>query len=136
MLSPEVLESIPLAILTGLGAYGGFPRPPYWWARLSRFRVMQFITLWILIYQGGGKEQTLLNYHLIKNNVVPKILNPSWNLLAIHKKEMFRHNWQLNEDDTPLFVKYGNIWHFTGFPVTDRIRVMEQVWEKYKGKYE
>ena len=68
MLSPEVLESIPLAILTGLGAYGGFPRPPYWWARLSRFRVMQFITLWILIYQGGGKE------HLIITTVVAVVI--------------------------------------------------------------
>ena len=85
--------------------------------------------------KGGGKEQTLLNYHLIKNNIRPKILDPSWNLLAIHKKEMFRHNWQLNEDDTPLFVKYGNIWHFTGFPVTDRIKIMKQVWTKYRGYY-
>ena len=48
---------------------------------------------------------------------------------------MFKHNWQLNEDLTPFFIKYAYIWHFTGFPIEDRARVMEQVWNKYNGFY-
>jgi len=85
---------------------------------------------------GGGKEQTILNYHLIKNKIKPKLLPPSWNLFAIHRKEMFNHNWQLNEDNTPFFVKYANIWHFTGFGIEDRIKIMKDVWDVYGVNYE
>ena len=47
---------------------------------------------------------------------------------SIHKKNMFTHNWQLNEDMTPFFIKYSYIWHFTGFPIEDRTKIMKQVW--------
>lgn len=77
---------------------------------------------------GGGKEQTLLNFILKKNQVGIKLLEPSWNLLSIHRKNMFTHNWQLNTDQTPYFIKYAYIWHFTGFPIEQRIDVMKQVW--------
>jgi len=85
--------------------------------------------------KGGGREQTILNYILVKNNVKKKLLDPGWNLLSIHKKNMFTHNWQLNIDPLPYFVKYANVWHFTGFPVEDRKRIMEQTWTQYKKKY-
>ena len=49
---------------------------------------------------------------------------------------MFKHNWQLNEDTTPFFIKYSNIWHFTGFGIEDRIKIMGQVWNEYKRYYE
>ena len=60
MISNELLEAVPLAILTGLGAYGGFPQPPRWWQKLSNFKLMNFIVLWILIYQGGGRSHAIL----------------------------------------------------------------------------
>lgn len=60
MLNPELLEAVPLAVLTGLGAYGGFPQPPRWWKKLSNFKLMNFIVLWILIYQGGGRTHAVL----------------------------------------------------------------------------
>ena len=56
--------------------------------------------------KGGGKEQTILNYFLIKNEATKKELQPEWNLFAIHKKDMFKHNWQLNKDQVPFFIKY------------------------------
>ena len=40
------------AITTALGAYGGFPDAPRWWKQLSQFKLFQFFTIWILIYQG------------------------------------------------------------------------------------
>jgi len=86
--------------------------------------------------KGGGKEQTILNYHLKKAGFKRKFLNQSWNLLGIHKKQMFTHNWQLNEDMTPFFVKYANIWHFTGFGIPDRINLMKQTWELYQNNYD
>ncbi len=85
---------------------------------------------------GGGKEQTILNYHLIKHNVRKKELIPEWNLLGMHRRDLFGYNWQLNEDKTPFFIKYGYVWHFTGFPVKDRIDIMKQVWEIFGNKYD
>jgi len=86
--------------------------------------------------KGVGKVQTVLNFMLKENNVKVKLLPPIWNLFSIHKKDMFKHNWQLNEDTTPFFIKYSNIWHFTGFGIEDRIKIMGQVWNEYKGYYE
>ena len=83
----------------------------------------------------GGKEQTLLNFILQKNDVNLELLDPSWNLLSIHRKNMFTGNWQLKTDQTPYFIKYANIWHFTGFPIEDRIKVMEQAWSLIKHNY-
>ena len=45
----------------------------------------------------------------------------------MHKKQMFVHNWQLDEDKNPFFIKYGYLWHFTGFSVEDRIKIND-VW--------
>lgn len=85
--------------------------------------------------KGGGKEQTILNYFLKMSNYKRKFLSFDWNLTSMHKKQMFIHNWQLNEDKTPFFVKYGNIWHFTGFGIPDRINLMKQTWDIFGGNY-
>lgn len=95
--------------------------------------------------QGGGKEQTLLNFVLQKNNVPITLLPPAWNLFSIHRKNMFVHNWQLypefkgvdpeNPKSYPHFVKCGYIWHFTGFPIEDRVNIMKTTWEIFKDRY-
>lgn len=85
--------------------------------------------------QGGGKEQTLLNFILQEKNIPITLLNPEWNLLSIHRKNMFTNNWQLNIDVTPHFIKNAYIWHFTGFPIEDRINVMKQTWNFIKQNY-
>lgn len=85
--------------------------------------------------KGVGKVQTVLNFMLEKEGVKRKTIPPTWNLFSIHKKNMFKHNWQLNEDMTPFFVKYAFVWHFTGFPIEDRTKIMKQVWEQYKEYY-
>lgn len=85
--------------------------------------------------QGGGREQTLLNFVLQKNKVNIKKLSPEWNLLSIHRKNMFTHNWQLNTDMTPYFIKYAYVWHFTGFPIEDRVRLMRETWELVRDRY-
>ena len=87
------------------------------------------------VIKGVGKVQTVLNFILLKNKVKMKFLPPTWNLFSIHKKDMFKHNWQLNEDMTPFFIKYAYIWHFTGFPIEDRTKIMKQVWEQYSNQY-
>jgi hypothetical protein len=78
--------------------------------------------------QGGGKEQTLLNFFLQQEKVQIELLSPGWNLLSMHKKNMFIHNWQLNKDKVPHFIKYAHIWHFTGFPIEDRTQIMKETY--------
>lgn len=86
--------------------------------------------------KSGGKEQTLLNFQFVKDNVKVNLLEPSWNLISIHKKNMFQHNWQLNLNKTPYFIKYANVWHFTGFPIEQRVQVMKDTWELLKENYD
>jgi len=85
--------------------------------------------------KGVGKVQTLLNFELQKQNVKIKELPPIWNMFSMHKREMFNHNWQDGEDKTPFFIKYSWIWHFTGFPIEDRTKIMKQTWEWVGERY-
>ena len=48
---------------------------------------------------------------------------------------MFNHNWQLNEDKTPFFIKYGYNWIFNGIPKDQRNNVMRQTWDLVKHNY-
>lgn len=85
--------------------------------------------------KGGGKEQTLLNFVLQSEGVDIELLSPAWNLLSIHRKNMFQNNWQLKIDPTPYFIKYAYIWHFTGFPIEERVQVMKSTWEATQHMY-
>jgi hypothetical protein len=82
---------------------------------------------------GGGREQTILNYTLVQHGIKKRLLQPEWNLLSIHRRDMFRHNWQLDINPFPYFVKYAYVWHFTGFPPEHRENLMRQTWEQYNG---
>ena len=48
---------------------------------------------------------------------------------------MLSHNWQLNEDKTPFFIKYANNWMFNGIPKDQRTSLMSQTWELVKDNY-
>jgi precorrin-6B methylase 2 len=49
---------------------------------------------------------------------------------------MFKPNWQLNEDSTPFFIKYGYNWVFNGIPKNQRTEVMSQTWGFVKDNYD
>jgi hypothetical protein len=85
---------------------------------------------------GGGRVQTVLNYELQNHDIKIKELSPIWNMLSMHKKEMFNHNWQDGNDKTPFFIKYSWIWHFTGFPIEQRTQVMKDTWDMVGSNYE
>ena len=86
--------------------------------------------------KGGGKEQTLFNFHLQSLNYKVNVIPPIWNLVSMHKTEMFSHNWQDGDDKTPFFIKYGYVWHFTGFEIEKRYEFMKNTWELTKENYE
>jgi hypothetical protein len=48
---------------------------------------------------------------------------------------MFRHNFQDGDDKTPHFVKRSWIWHYTGFPIEARTKLMRETWELFGTKY-
>ena len=84
-----------------------------------------------------GTEQTPFNYWLQKNNVELNLEMPvTWKLTHLHRKEMLGHNWQLNEDKTPFFIKHGYLWFFTGFDKMQRANLMTQVWDIVRSNYE
>lgn len=84
-----------------------------------------------------GTEQTPLNYWLQINDVEIKTDLPvSFKLTHLHRKEMFGYNWQLNEDITPYFIKYGYIWNFSGFEKSQRTKIMSDVWNVVKHHYD
>jgi len=85
--------------------------------------------------KGGGREQTLFNYLLQINNYDVKLLPPIWNMFAMHKKDMFSHNFQDGDDKTPHFIKYSWVWHYTGFPIEQRTTLMRQTWQEYGVRY-
>ena len=83
-----------------------------------------------------GNDQTPINYWVQKNNVELKFLSHAlWMCSHLHRKEMLSHNWQLNEDKTPFFIKYANNWMFDGIPKDQRTSLMSQTWELVKDNY-
>ncbi len=56
-------------------------------------------------------------------------------MFAMHKKEMFSHNFQDGDDKTPFFIKYSWVWHFTGFPIEQRTEIMKNTWTNTGDKY-
>ena len=82
-------------------------------------------------------EQTAINYWLQMNDVDVNLSLPiAFKLTHLHRKEMFSHNWQLNEDQTPFFIKYGYVWFFNGIPKNERTNLMKQTWDFIGGNYE
>ncbi len=94
-----------------------------------------FINLQDVVVRKGN-DQTPINYWVQKNNVELKFLSHAlWMCSHLHRKEMLSHNWQLNEDKTPFFIKYANNWMFNGIPKDQRTSLMSQTWELVKDNY-
>jgi len=84
-----------------------------------------------------GTEQTPLNYWLQINSVDIKTDLPlPFKLTHLHRKDMFSYNWQLKEDNTPFFIKYGYIWFFNGIPKDQRSKIMKDTWNHIKHNYD
>ena len=83
-----------------------------------------------------GNEQTSMNYWLQTNNVDLNIDLPlPFKLTHLQRKELFNYNWQLDEDKTPFFIKYGYNYSFNGIPKDNRTDIMKQTWDFIKKNY-
>ena len=84
-----------------------------------------------------GTEQTPMNYWLQLNKIDVNLDLPlPFKLTHLQRKELFSHNWQLQEDQTPFFLKYGYNFSFNGIPKEDRTNVMKQTWNFIKDNYD
>tara|TARA_Y100001972_G_scaffold31446_2_gene38715 strand:+ start:4812 stop:5597 length:786 start_codon:yes stop_codon:yes gene_type:complete len=86
---------------------------------------------------GRGTDQPIYNYLLQKNNIDFGFELPNaYNLNHMYRFTWFNYNWQLNEDKTPFFIKYGYIWKYSGFDRRERTPLMKQTWDIIKNNYE
>ena len=51
----KVLVKLVVPLLTLIGAWGGFPKPPQMFNELVKYRFVQYFLLWVLVMQGGAK---------------------------------------------------------------------------------
>lgn len=82
-----------------------------------------------------GREQTIFNFILEQLQVKKKLISPEWNQFGLVQKGFFNYNFSTG-DTTPYIFKNGFIWHFTGFPIEQRIELMNKIWTTIKTKYE
>ncbi len=82
-----------------------------------------------------GKEQTILNLYLKKENITKKYLDFRFNTMRLTKNDWLHHNWQIDGDKTPFFIKYSYIWHFTGCSIEERTNLMTSIWQQTKHLY-
>ncbi len=84
-----------------------------------------------------GTDQPVYNYLLQKEGVKLNLdLPKSFHLTHMARFDWFSHNWQLNIDKTPFFIKYGNVWSFSGFSKDQRTNLMKQTWDLVGKNYE
>ena len=83
-----------------------------------------------------GNEQTPMNYWLQVNEVDMNIDLPlPFKITHLQRKELFSYNWQLDEDKTPFFIKYGYNYSFNGIPKDQRTDMMKRTWDLIKNNY-
>ena len=70
------------------------------------------------------------------NEVDVNFLPLEYRVSHLPRKDLLSYNWQLNEDKTPFFIKYGCIWGFSGFDKTLRDNLMKETWDIVKHNYE
>jgi len=85
-----------------------------------------------------GTDQPVYNYFLQLHDMsVNTKLPKEFMVTHLTRFDLLSHNWQLKEDVTPFFIKYGYIWFYSGFPNrADRENMMEQTWDLIKENYE
>ena len=84
-----------------------------------------------------GTDQPVYNYLLQIDNIkVNRNIEPPFYINHMYRFDWFGHNWQLNQDKTPFFLKYSYIWFYSGFPQRgDRYNLMKQTWDAIKDNY-
>ena len=84
-----------------------------------------------------GRDQPVLNYFIQINKIDTKVFPISHGVNHLWRRNLLTGNSYTN-DKTPFFIKYLNVWIFSGFSdrgVT-RTQLMKQTWDLIKQNYE
>ena len=79
------------------------------------------------IHNYAGTDQTPVNYLAAKHygdNI--KFLSRKYNMMHMNLRGVLEHR---------VFLEYGYVWHFNGFPNKDRHPIMRETWERIKHHY-
>lgn len=55
------LSTILTAFATLIGVVGGFPTPPKLFIKLTKFKLVQWLLVFFLVYQGGGDQEIVFS---------------------------------------------------------------------------
>lgn len=71
------VKTLVLLMATGIGAYGGFPTPPPIFEKLkSKYQIVPWLLLFVLLYQGGaGQDIKLAGMGVIVIFILDRILS-------------------------------------------------------------
>jgi len=84
-----------------------------------------------------GTDQPVLNYFIQKTNTDINLLSIKYGMNHLYRWQALGGNWQLKEDSTPFFIKYIQLWIFSGFSDRGKTRnqLMKQTWDIVKEHY-
>jgi len=74
-----------------------------------------------------GNDQTPVNYIVRNENVKMNLLDKTFNMTHLQRKEVLQDF---------MFVECGYVWHFNGFDKHHREPLMKETWERVKSNYE
>ena len=84
----QQVQPLILPLVTAVGAFGGFPDPPNMFKRVVKNKIVQYLLLFLLIWQGGGGQDWKLS---AKVTAVVFVLITLINMFD-KKKENFTEN--------------------------------------------
>ena len=84
----QQMQPLVLPIVTAMGAFGGFPEPPHIFKKFIKNKIVQYLLLFLLIWQGGGGQNWKLS---VKVTVVIFVLITVMNMYEKKKREHFSY---------------------------------------------
>ena len=83
------------------------------------------------LFESCLTKQIPINCILQENEINVKELSQNWNMGGLMTRHFLSHNWQLKEDNTPFFIKYGDIWNLKEIETP----MLQQLWNTIGGMY-
>ena len=83
-----------------------------------------------------GTEQPVLNYFVQKSPHKLNFFSIKNGITHMPRHQVMQGNWHY-EDPTPFYLRYFNVWIFSGFPDRGKVRndLMSKTWEMIKQNY-
>jgi hypothetical protein len=98
-LNDKTLWRIVTAIATIIGAYGGFPTPPKIFQDLVKFKLVQWLLVFILVYQGGSGQDSLLSLYITVGMFIVHTILDKYSMSSLVTPLQSKQNKQIKENE-------------------------------------